>query len=396
MASAAISPTEGKSLKDAGLKEQLQRLRQTDNRTNWYYLLRAYAYLALVIGGSVWFHEYRVAAGWGWGWEVPVVLAAVVLVGAGQHQLSGLAHEGSHHILFRGHYLNELASDWLCMFPLFSTTHHYRLQHLAHHQFVNDPDRDPDVTQLQSSGHWLNFPVSKRQFLLVLLKQLWLPNLLRYTRARARYSAVPTDKNPYVPKGWKPSRLPVRAGVLYLAALTAALTGLVYLGNLALLAAVPAVLLAGVLGFYSLLPERHYSRSRIKPVVPVRVMTLQRMAFNTLLLTGIAWLTVWTGRPVALYFLLLWVLPILTSFSFFMVLRQLVQHGNGGRGWLTNTRVFFLNRVINFCVLPMGQDYHLPHHLFVTVPHYRLRRLHELLLEYPEYRAQAVIVEGYF
>ena len=32
-------------------------------------------------------------------------------VGAGQHQLSGLAHEGAHHILFRNRWFNDLASD---------------------------------------------------------------------------------------------------------------------------------------------------------------------------------------------------------------------------------------------------------------------------------------------
>jgi len=36
-----------------------------------------------------------------------------------------------------------------------------------------------------------------------------------------------------------------------------------------------------------------------------------------------------TGAPAAVYYFLLWVVPLLTSFSFFMILRQLVQHGNG-------------------------------------------------------------------
>ena len=73
-----------------------------------------------------------------------------------------------------------------------------------------------------------------------------------------------------------------------------------------------------------------------------------------------------------------------------MILRQLVQHGNGDRGWLTNTRVFFVNPLINFAVFPLGQDYHLPHHLFASVPHYRLKELHEVLLQCAEYREQAV------
>src|SRR5919108_212309 len=114
-----------------------------------------------------------------------------------------------------------------------------------------------------------------------------------------------------------------------------------------------------------------------------------------LVFLALAWLSLYVTPWAALYYGLLWVLPIFTSFSFFMILRQIVQHGNGGRGWLTNTRVFFVNRLINFAVFPIGQDYHLPHHLFASVPHYRLRKLHETLLAYPEYRAQAIIVEGY-
>ena len=47
-------------------------------------------------------------------------------------------------------------------------------------------------------------------------------------------------------------------------------------------------------------------------------------------------------------------------------------------------------------VFPIGNDYHLPHHLFPMVPHYNLRKLHALLSEKETYRQQAVLVEGYF
>ena len=80
-----------------------------------------------------------------------------------------VAHEASHYLLFRNRILNELVSDWLCLFPMWSSTHHYRLQHLAHHQFVNDPERDPDISQLQTSGHWLPFPLTRKQFLAAVL-----------------------------------------------------------------------------------------------------------------------------------------------------------------------------------------------------------------------------------
>lgn len=392
----AAVDTPVKSLADPAFKAELQRLRRTDNVTNWYYVLRAYLYLAVVIGGAVAAFEYVRVYDLGWWWGIPVALVGVVLVGAGQHQLSGLAHEGVHHILFRNRLLNDLASDLLTMFPVFSSTHHYRLQHLAHHQFVNDPDRDPDVSQLQASGHWLHFPVGKRQFLLTLVKQLWVPNLIRFMRVRAKYNATGTDKNPYVPRGVRQSKVAVLVGAAYLALLVGTLTGLYYLGDPVLLAAVPAAMWGVVSLVFWRLPADRFSQSRLHPVVPLRHMSILRLGFATVVFTALANIQFHTGAPAVLYYAVLWVVPIFTSFAFFMILRQLVQHGNADRSWLTNTRTFFVHHVINFAVFPMGQDYHLPHHMYATVPHYRLKRLHELLSGYPEYRDQAVVVEGYF
>src|SRR5262249_15715416 len=150
------------TLHDPGLKKMLQGLRQTDNITNLYYLARTYGLLVVVIGATIGFYHYQGDDGLSWWWNMPVVLLAVVVVGACQHQLAGLAEEAVHHPLLRHRLAYDLVSDWLCMFPLFSSTHHYRLQHLAHHQFVNDPDLDPDVQQLRESGHWLSFPLSPR------------------------------------------------------------------------------------------------------------------------------------------------------------------------------------------------------------------------------------------
>jgi fatty acid desaturase len=390
------SVDQARSLRDAQLREKLQQLRQTDNFTNLYYLVRTYVYLAAVVGGPIVFHHYRSAAGWSAWWDAPVALIAIVLIGAGQHQLTGLAHEASHHILFKNRYLNDLISDWFCMFPLFSSTQHYRLQHLAHHQFVNDPVRDPDISQLKTSGHWFDFPLGKREFLRQLVKQLWIPNLVRFMRIRAAYNAIPSGHNPYLRKGWKPSKVPVRVGLAYIVGLIVLLTALVSYGDAVLLLAVPAVCWAGVVAFYLAIPARLYHQSRVHPVISARWMTVGRMTYITALFTALAWVTLRTGEWAAVYFFVLWVVPIFTSFSFFMILRQLVQHGNAGRGWLTNTRIFFVHRLIRFSVFPIGQDFHLPHHLFATVPHYRLDALHQLLLSYPEYREQAVVVEGYF
>lgn len=380
------------TLSDPRIKEGLQALRVTDNVTNLFYLLRTYLFLGGTIGGTLTFYAFN---DWAWWLNVPVTLLAIVFIGAGQHQLTGLAHEASHHILLKNRFWNDFVSDWFCMFPLFSSTQHYRLQHIAHHQFVNDPDRDPDVSQLQTSGHWLSFPVEPRAFLITLLKQLWLPNLIRFMRIRAAYNAIPTDKNPYLKKGWKPNKTAVRVGIVYMVSLLGLLAWLVYEENTLLLASIPAGLYLAIMTFYASIPESMYHQSRVHPVISMRAMTLLRITYISLLFNGLAWLSL-TYPYAAAFYLLLWVVPIFTSFSFFMILRQLVQHGNGDRGWLTNTRVFLVNRFINFAVFPMGQDYHLPHHLFASVPHYRLKALHELLSQCTEYHDQAVVVEGYF
>jgi fatty acid desaturase len=134
----------------------------------------------------------------------------------------------------------------------------------------------------------------------------------------------------------------------------------------------------------------------IKPDISARSMTIQRFSYLTLLFTLLAELTLATGHWWGLYYFLLWLVPLGTSFSFFMILRQVVQHGNADMERLTNTRIFLVGQLIRWSVFPLGMDYHLPHHMFPMVPHYRLKQLHELLLETESYRKQAVVVDGYF
>jgi fatty acid desaturase len=386
-----------KRLNDPDLIRRVNALRKTDNFTNWFYLIREYLFLGAVVGLTIAFYQLR--GGWGlhWLWDVPVTLLAVGLVGAGQHRLSTLSHEASHYMLFRNRLLNELVSDFFCMFPMWSTTHHYRLQHLAHHQFPNDPERDPDVSQMEASGHRFAFPMSPRRFVweCVVKQLLWFPKLIRYIRVRARYNATGGGTGPYEAKGPR-SKLLILVGVLYLAVLAGALTALVMLDQPVLLAVVPAGMLAAVLIFYARVPAHLYRQALVKPDVSPRVMTYGRVTHWTLTFTALAWLTYLTDMPWGLYYLLLWMVPLGTSFAFCMILRQVVQHGNATQERLTNTRIFLVSRLIRFAVFPLGMDWHLPHHLFPMVPHYRLKQLHELLMEAEEYRENATVVEGYF
>jgi fatty acid desaturase len=84
--------------------------------------------------------------------------------------------------------------------------------------------------------------------------------------------------------------------------------------------------------------------------------------------------------------------PLWTVFAFFMVLREGLQHGGTDRGRFTSSRVFLTHGLVRFAVLPLGMAYHLPHHLYQFVPHYRLHQLHALLMETDAYRQQAHVL----
>ncbi len=147
----------------------------------------------------------------------------------------------------------------------------------------------------------------------------------------------------------------------------------------------------------ALLPARAVFRSPFRQPYSPRVAGVLRLAFFTLLLVGLGHLRVATGGKSVLYISLLWVVPMTTTFMFFMLLRDVYQHVNADDGRLTNSRIFFADPFTRWVVFVYGQDMHVSHHLFPAIPHYHLPRLHRLLkAEHAEYAAQVVECHGTF
>ena len=114
--------------------------------------------------------------------------------------------------------------------------------------------------------------------------------------------------------------------------------------------------------------------------------------------------TYWLGLFTAIHalhvwpvFFLFWVVPLLTVYPFLMQLREIAHHSNApDDGDLTNSRVFIINPILSAAVFPYGQAFHLTHHLFAMVPHYRVAKVHAVLMQNREYRERVVICQGYF
>jgi len=124
---------------------------------------------------------------------------------------------------------------------------------------------------------------------------------------------------------------------------------------------------------------------------PKSVARRMRGAYWLALLTTVHILKLW---PV---FWIFWVLPLLTFYPLLMQLREIAHHSNTpDDGDLTNSRVFQVNPLWSACVFPYGQAFHLTHHLFAVIPHYRIAEAHRQLLRHQPYRETVQVCNGFF
>ena len=115
------------------------------------------------------------------------------------------------------------------------------------------------------------------------------------------------------------------------------------------------------------------------------------MSYVALLFSILVHLRLATGLPFVMAYYVLWILPLATTFSFLMVLREDIQHSHTESGRFQNTRDAEVPWLMKWAVFPYGMDLHLAHHLFSMVPHYRLSELDELLETKTPYREQREI-----
>ncbi len=131
--------------------------------------------------------------------------------------------------------------------------------------------------------------------------------------------------------------------------------------------------------------------TQLRNVYRFRLGRVMRGAYWLSVLTVIHALHAW---PI---FGLFWVLPLLTFYPFLMQLREIAHHSNApDDGDLTNSRIFRVNPLLSASVFPYGQAFHVTHHLFAMLPHYRMAEAHAILMRYAPYRDQVVVCRGFF
>jgi len=92
--------------------------------------------------------------------------AAIIWIGARQHALFILMHEGTHYRIARHRWWNDVLTEVCLGGPLFVSMRDYRVTHFAHHRHVNTGE-DPDWVAKQTDDWAFPKPGEKLAWLFV-------------------------------------------------------------------------------------------------------------------------------------------------------------------------------------------------------------------------------------
>jgi len=270
---------------------------------------------------------WAVIANWGlvaasfalvaWRPSALTVVVALVIIGGRHLGLAIMMHDASHRSLFKTRWLNDFVGEWLAAAPTWSHLHAYRKHHLSHHSHAGT-QRDPDL------GLVSGFPTTRAS-----LARKFLRDLSGLTGIKRVYALLLMDFGLLT---YTASTDPQRIDVSDRTWLEFYQTG-----------------------------ARNFG-----PVLITNVLL-----YKTLEELGHGWLY------------LLWVGSYLTTFSLFIRIRSMAEHAmtDPGPDDFRNTRTTQANWLARLTVAPLNVNFHLEHHLLMTVPYFRLARMHRLLRE---------------
>ncbi|MEM9835616.1 MAG: fatty acid desaturase family protein [Bacteroidota bacterium] len=106
-------------------------------------------------------------------WFNPLLyFLSVLVIGARMHALAVLTHDATHYRFLKSKKWNDLITNYVTMYWIFSSIENYRANHLKHHAHLNT-EGDPDwVVKLGKAE--FTFPKTKREFLRTIASYLLL------------------------------------------------------------------------------------------------------------------------------------------------------------------------------------------------------------------------------
>jgi fatty acid desaturase len=250
-------------------------------------------------------------------------IPAIFIIGTRQHALGIMAHEGTHYLVTRRKFWNDLLANWLAAYALTYPVEGYRTNHLIHHRLLDTPD-DPERAGIDNYSKDWTYPMPKRHFILLLLRDVIGVYQIQTTKLYKYIWVIPGGKLPHI----------------------------------------------------------------------IKVVLFHSIAIAVALMTGYLWT-----------YLLLWLVPLFTIAILCFRLRTAAEHSALHRpekryvrrevDTMVTTRTTIGCPITRFFLAPYHMSFHIEHHLYPSVPVFRLRALHNALMKNPDYSMRARVTRSY-
>lgn len=264
--------------------------------------------------------------------NVFTIVIAFFILGGKQLACAIIMHDTSHYALFKKKSTNDFIGKWFGAYPVFNNLTQYRPYHYQHHVTTGTAE-DPDI-----SLTW-GYPTSPKSMF-----RKFLRDLLGFTGIKGQLG-----------------------------------------------------LLAIHLGFYQYTMSREVRPTKNKhrswsAFFKTGFNNLHGPILANLMLFAVLWLF---GAP---WLYLLWIGALLTTFNFSARVRSIAEHSvvDNPEDPLRNTRTTYANWLERMLFAPHHVNYHLEHHMLMSVPPYNLPKMHAILKQKGFYEEAGLLEKNYW
>ncbi len=252
-----------------------------------------------------------------------MIAAAFVLMARHQLSLGILMHDGAHRRLFSSRVINDWVGQFLCAAPILISQDTYRKLHLKHHRMPMS-DADPDL------GITGGYPITRGSFARKLMRDLTGQTYFKFVGYFLHRMLTGKGGSFRKPTAQEPQNEITKT-----------------------------------------IRAQQAGKGMSPTAVLVSFAFMQGVLFAAFWLALSPW-----------YYLLLWLLPQMTVLQLLLRIRGITEHAGYAPGpdqaQISRTVV---NPLQTFFFAPNNVGYHIEHHLYPSVPWYRLPKVHRLLKE---------------
>lgn len=268
-------------------------------------------------------------------WSIPLYIITLMFIASRQHGLGIIMHDGTHFLICKNKKINNIITTLFLSLPILTPLSKYRHSHFLHHRKPLT-DNDPDWIPRKPLKEW-HFPQPKKEFLKMLFQYAFFIHMLNVIFS---FKLSINYKIKYFLKGFIALRVPKKQPE-------------------------------------SFKPKDYFYLNILFYVLVLAIV----IYFNVLN-----------------YFILFWLFPILFWIPFIHRLRSIAEHsGVKNKNVYNRSRTMYPNFIDRFFLgANWNATYHLDHHLFPSIPSYRLKKFHKLLKNLPEYQKHAHVTKNGF